>query len=89
MATNNSDTVKVYSVAIARSMNACTLLCILFLSNTQFTQSLGQVGRVIKVQVNSDIRVAVNGRRWVMNPKGMVPAPNQTPQEDFLGKNKT
>ena len=50
------------------------------------TQSLGQVGRVVKVQANSDVRVAVNGRRWIMNPRCMVPAPNQTPQEDFLGE---
>ena len=51
-------------------------------------QSLGQVGRVIKVQANGDVRVAVNGRRWVLNPHCMVPAPKQVPQEDISGKRK-
>ena len=48
-------------------------------------QSLGQVGRIIKVQGNGDVRVAVNGKRWIMNPRCMVPAPNLTPPEDNLG----
>ena len=52
---------------------------------TVYMQSLGQVGRVIKVQGNSDVRVAVNGKRWIMNPRCMVPAPNQIPVEDTLG----
>ena len=52
---------------------------------TVYWQSLGQVGRVIKVQGNSDVRVAVNGKRWIMNPRCMVPAPNQTLVEDTLG----
>ena len=49
-------------------------------------QSLGQIGRIVKVQTNNDVRVAVNGRRWVMNPRCMVPAPSQIPREDTIGE---
>ena len=35
---------------------------------------------------NSDVRVAVNGKRWIMNPRCMAPAPSQTPTEDNSGQ---
>lgn len=46
-------------------------------------QSLGQVGRVVRVHPDNDVRVIVNGRKWTFNPKCLVPAPNQVPQEDI------
>ena len=48
-------------------------------------QSLGQVGRVMKVKANGDIRVAVNGSRWILNPKCLSPAPGETPIEEKTG----
>ena len=39
-------------------------------------QALGQVGVVIKEFSNGDVRVAVNGKRWIMNPCCLLPAPD-------------
>ena len=39
-------------------------------------QALGQVGVVIKEFSSGDVRVAVNGKRWTMNPCCLLPAPN-------------
>ena len=44
-------------------------------------QSLGQVGRVIKVFPTGDVRVSVNGRTWTYNPLCMEPAPGENPPE--------
>jgi len=33
---------------------------------------------VIKVQGNSDVRVAINGRRWIFNPLCLSLAPGKT-----------
>ena len=44
-------------------------------------QSLGQVGRVIKVFPTGDVRVAVNGRTWTYNPQCLQPAPGENPPE--------
>lgn len=56
------------------------LLCIL-LHTVVFLQSLGQVGRVIKLFPTGDVRVSVNGRTWTFNPLCMVPAPGENPPE--------
>ena len=41
---------------------------------------------MIKVQANSDLRVAVNGRRWVFNPHCLSHAPGEIPLEETTGK---
>ena len=41
---------------------------------------------MIKVQANSDLRVAVNGRRWVYNPRCLSLAPGEIPLEETAGK---
>ena len=41
---------------------------------------------MIKVQANSDLRVAVNGRRWVFNPRCLSLAPGEVPLEETTGK---
>ena len=48
-------------------------------------QSPGQVGRVTKVRANGGVRVAVNGSRWIFNPKCLSPAPGETPLEETTG----
>lgn len=49
-------------------------------------QSLGQVGRVLKVKANGDVRVAVNGERWIYNPQCLVSAPGEVPMEEHTGQ---
>ena len=51
-----------------------------------FCQSLGQVGKVVNIQGGYDVVVAVNGRRWVFNPRCVVAAPGETPLEIEDGK---
>lgn len=48
--------------------------------------SLGQVGRVMKIQSNGNVRVAVNGSRWLFNPKCLTPAPGEVPMEEKTGQ---
>jgi ankyrin repeat protein len=48
--------------------------------------ALGQAGRVVKIRANGDIRVAVNGSRWVFNPKCLTPAPGEVPIEEQTGQ---
>lgn len=38
-------------------------------------QALGQVGVVTKELSSGDVQVAVNGKRWIMNPCCLLPAP--------------
>ena len=38
-------------------------------------QSLGQVGRVVKVFPTGDVRVVVNSRTWTYNPRCLKHAP--------------
>ena len=40
-----------------------------------YLQALGQVGRVVNTIQGNSIRVAVNGRRWTLNPRCVFPAP--------------
>ena len=54
--------------------------------NVYLLQSLGQVGRVVKVYDNGDVRVAVNGSRWKFNPDCLSPAPGETPIEEKTGE---
>ena len=62
----------------------CT--CITTLCSSFLHQALGQAGRVVKIRANSDIRVAVNGSRWVFNPKCLTPAPGEVPIEEQTGQ---
>ena len=39
----------------------------------------------MKVRYNSDVLLAVNGRRWVINPKSLIPAPNEVFPEETSG----
>ena len=41
------------------------------------TQSLGQVGRVVKVFPTGDVRVVVNSRTWTYNPQCLSHAPTE------------
>ena len=50
------------------------------------TQALGQVGRVVKIRPSGDVRVAVNGSRWVFNPKSLTLAPGEIPIEERTGE---
>ena len=49
-------------------------------------QALGQVGRVVKIRANGDVRVAVNGSRWMFNPKSLTLAPGEIPIEERTGE---
>ena len=49
--------------------------------NSSFSQSLGQVGRVVKVFPTGDVRVVVNGRTWTYNPHCIAHAPGENPPE--------
>ena len=44
-------------------------------------QSLGQVGRVVRVFPSGDVRLAVNGNTWTFNPLCMKLAPGETPPD--------
>ena len=44
------------------------------------------MGKVVNVQGGYDVVVAVNGRRWVFNPKCVVAAPGEVPPEVEDGK---
>ena len=44
-------------------------------------QSLGQLGRVNEVFDSGDCKVHVNGYRWTLNPKALIPAPGETPPD--------
>ena len=57
------------------------MLCVL--------QSLGLVGRLLKVRGNGDVRVAVNGSRWILNPHCLSPAPGEVPIEEKTGSTTT
>ena len=41
---------------------------------------------MLTVRGNGDIRVAVNGSRWVFNPKCLTPAPGEMPIEERTGE---
>ena len=49
-------------------------------------QTLGLVGRVWNIRASGDVCVAVNGSRWVYNPKCITKAPGETPIEETTGK---
>ena len=49
------------------------------------SQALGQLGRVVKLRSDDNVKVAVNGRRWIMNPLCLCPAPGATPLEEEEG----
>ena len=44
-------------------------------TSVNFPQSLGQVGRVVKVFPTGDVRVVVNTRTWTYNPQCLQYAP--------------
>ena len=51
----------------------CVVEAALFL----FLQSLGQVGRILKVFPTGDVRVLVNSRTWTYNPQCLAYAPRE------------
>jgi hypothetical protein len=44
-------------------------------------QSLGQVGRIVRVFPTGDVRVVVNSKTWTFNPACLKPAPGESPPE--------
>ena len=48
-------------------------------------QSLGQLGKVVTFNAKGDVVVTVDGRRWILNPKCIMPAPGETPLETEEG----
>ena len=40
---------------------------------------------MVKIRPNGDIGVAVNGSRWIFNPKCLTPAPGDIPIEERTG----
>lgn len=70
-------------------MNADAVTCIvhwckmflIMLIYLFLVQSLGQVGKVLKVYSSGDLRVAVNKRTWTFNPMCLVPAPDASPPD--------
>lgn len=46
------------------------------------TQSLGHLGKVVKVLPSDDVQVAVAGRRWVFSPFCLKPAPGEQPNQE-------
>ncbi len=49
-------------------------------------QSLGQLGRVIHILPNGDFKVILKGKRWILSPGTLVPAPGETPPDYTAGK---
>ena len=41
---------------------------------------------MLKVKADGDVRVAVNGERWIYNPRCLVSAPGEIPVEEFSGQ---
>ena len=46
------------------------------------TQSLGQLGRVERLLDDGSVAVVVNGRRWILDPRCLVPVPGEQPQDE-------
>ena len=55
----------------------CTCVCF---------QCLGQLAVVLKVMPSDDVRIAVCGNKWVMNPRCLVPAPDEVPPTIMDGR---
>lgn len=51
-------------------------------------QALGQVGLVLNTVGNGDLRVLVNGRRWVFNPLCLKSAPDESLPQDLVVDSK-
>ena len=66
-------------------------VCILNLNCTTFcvrgfcvySQSLGQLGRVVMIDDSGGVVVRVNGRRWLLNSNCVLPAPGQQPEDEM------
>ena len=58
------------------------VLPFLYPKNVFLLQSLGQVGRVVKVFPTGDVRVVVNSRTWTYNPRCLSHAPLKEIAED-------
>ena len=52
-------------------------------------QSLGQLGRVERYLNDGSVMVKVNGRRWALDPRCLVPAPGEQPQDEESEGNYT
>jgi hypothetical protein len=66
------------------SINYSAMLCLVTESTCIFfsvVQSLGQVGRVVRVFPTGDVRVVVNSKTWTFNPACLKPAPGESPPE--------
>ena len=46
-------------------------------------QSLGQLGRVSKLEDSDCVTLNVNGREWTMNPSCVLPAPGEQPADEM------
>ena len=55
-----------------------------------YMQSLGQLGRVVRVVSNAaqDVQVSVAGRRWTFNSACLKPAPGENPASSELDRSE-
>ena len=49
-------------------------------------QSLGQLGRVSRMENSGSILMKVNGRQWLMHPSCLIPAPGELPLDEMSTK---
>ena len=45
-------------------------------------QSLGQLGRVESLVDDCSVVVKVNGRKWILDPRCLVPTPGEQPEDE-------
>ena len=78
--------------AVVPLLNLHILLCkhtnVIYLYH--YMQSLGQLGRVVRVVSNAaqDVKVSVAGRRWTFNSACLKPAPGENPASSDLDRSE-
>ena len=60
----------------------CNVTQVLALS---LCQSLGQLGQVVHVSPNNNVKVIMKGQKWIVHPDTLEPAPGRTPPEYTAG----
>ena len=64
------------------SISVSTTHCVLYIPWCMIPQSLGQLGRVERLLKDGSVALVVNGKRWGMDARCLVPAPGEQAIED-------
>ena len=81
------------SITDNRRIEACSfpyrrmrlLTCIPTALSHNLLQCLGQLGQVVHILPNGNVKVIIKGQRWILSPETIVPAPGETPPEYTAG----